>query len=52
MINIRLYMDYEQGKELKKNESDCTIVVVEDKENGKCYFINYETQGAVAPVRK
>lgn len=51
MINIRLYMDYEQVKELKENEADCTIVVVEDEENGKYYSFNYETQGATAPAK-
>lgn len=51
MINIRLYMDYEQVKELKENEADCTIVVVEDKDYGKYYSLNYETQGATAPAR-
>ena len=51
MINLRLYLDYEQVKELTENEADCTIVVVEDKENGKYYSLGYETQGATTSAK-
>lgn len=51
MINIKLYMDYKEVKELKGNEADCTIVVVEDKGNGKCYSLDYETQEETGAAR-